>query len=150
MSTLARIRTWLLGLLVLQLVGLLTELLLLEHYEDLLQWIPLAAIAITLMLIAWHVVRPHVINVRTMQAVMAAFVLIGMMGIGLHLLGAAEFQMEIDPSQSPWTVLHKALRAQAPPALAPGVMVQMGLLGLVYSYRHPAAAAGDAAASRME
>jgi hypothetical protein len=32
----------------------------------------------------------------------------------------------------------KVVTAKAPPALAPGVMVQLGLLGLVYTYKHPA------------
>ena len=30
------------------------------------------------------------------------------------------------------------MRAKAPPVLASGIMVQFGLLGLVYAYRHPA------------
>ena len=30
------------------------------------------------------------------------------------------------------------MTAKAPPALAPAGMIQMGLLGLLYTYRHPA------------
>jgi hypothetical protein len=30
------------------------------------------------------------------------------------------------------------MTAKAPPAMAPGAMVQLGLIGLVYCYRHPA------------
>jgi len=29
------------------------------------------------------------------------------------------------------------MTAKTPPALAPGAMIQLGLLGLVYTYRHP-------------
>jgi hypothetical protein len=44
----------------------------------------------------------------------------------------------MDPSLSGWPLFVKVVTAKAPPALAPGVMVQLGLLGLVYTYRHPA------------
>jgi hypothetical protein len=150
MSTLGRIRTWLLAVLVFELLGTFVELLLLQHYEDFLQWVPLTIMALTLILIIWHVARPQPVTVRAMQAVMVALVIAGLAGVGLHLLGAAEFQLEMNPTLSRWTVFKKALQAQAPPALAPGVMLQMGLLGLIYAYRHPGAAAAGAAPSRME
>jgi hypothetical protein len=136
MSPLARIRWWLLAVLVFELVGALVELLLLRHFEDLLQWAPLVLIVLALLLVAWHVARPQPASVRTLQVTMGAFVLAGMVGIGAHLQGAAEFQLEMDPSQPRWSVFKKALQAQAPPALAPGVMLQMGLLGLIYTYRY--------------
>jgi len=139
MSTLVRIRSWLLALLVLQLAGSFIELVLLNHYEDVLQFIPLALIAPTLLLLVWHLVRPRPVTVRAIQVLMAGFVVAGLVGIVLHVQGAAAFQREMDPAQSSWSILQKAVRAQAPPALAPGVMLQMGLLGLVYAYRHPAA-----------
>jgi hypothetical protein len=31
----------------------------------------------------------------------------------------------------------KAIHSKAPPALAPAAMIQMGLLGLLYTYKHP-------------
>jgi hypothetical protein len=144
-SPLARMRRWLLGVLVFELIGTFVELLLLQHFEDTLQWVPLVLIVLTLFLIAWHVRRPQAANVLALQAAMGALALAGVIGVGAHLQGAAEFQMEMDPSQPRWTVFKKALQAQAPPALAPGVLLQMGLLGLVYAYRHPGAASDDAA-----
>ena len=133
-SPLARIRRFLLAVLAFELVGTLVELLLLQHFEDALQWIPLVLIVLTLLTIAWHASRPQPATIRTLQAVMVALVFAGLIGVGLHLQGAAEFQMEMDPSQPTWNVFKKALMAQAPPALAPGVMLQMGLLGLIYAY----------------
>ena len=35
------------------------------------------------------------------------------------------------------------MRAKVPPVLAPGVMVQLGFVGLLYAYRHPALDASD-------
>jgi hypothetical protein len=137
MLPLARIRWWLLAVLVFELVGTLVELLLLQHFEDLLQWVPLVLIVLTLILVAWHVARP--------QPATGARAAGDHGGPGpgrsrrhrRHLQGAAEFQLEMDPSQPLWNVVKKALQAQAPPALAPGVLLQMGLLGLIYTYRHP-------------
>ncbi len=63
----------------------------------------------------------------------------GLLGVVLHVRGNAEFQREMDPSLAGPTLWWKTLRAKAPPALAPGVLVQLGLLGLVYAARpHPA------------
>jgi hypothetical protein len=61
----------------------------------------------------------------------------------LHYQGNVEFQMEIDPTQHGSELFWKVMRAKAPPALAPGLMAQLGLLGLIYAFRHPSA--GDRA-----
>ena len=60
------------------------------------------------------------------------------LGIVLHYRGNLEFQLEIDATQSSWDLFRKVIHAKAPPALAPGAMTQLGLLGLVYTFRHPA------------
>jgi hypothetical protein len=56
-------------------------------------------------------------------------------GVYLHYLGNREFQLELDPSLSGLSLLGKVLHAKAPPALAPGHMSLMGLLGLAATYR---------------
>jgi hypothetical protein len=38
---------------------------------------------------------------------------------------------------SNWELLEKILRAKAPPLLAPGMMLQLGLLGLAYVFSDP-------------
>ena len=139
-----------LALLVFGLVGTIVELTLLEHYEEAWQFVPLGLIALALGVVAWHVLRPHAGNVRALQGVMCLFLLAGTVGVGLHLYGAAEFQIEIDPSQSRWEVFKKAMHAQAPPVLAPGVMMQLGLIGLIYSYRHPSLGGAGTASNCKE
>ena len=135
-APLARVRQWLLGLLILELAATLTELLLLKHFEDVLQWIPLVLMTATLAVIVWHIARPQPASVSALRILMVCLAFAGLTGIGLHLRGSAEFQWEMDPSQTRWTIFMKALQAQAPPALAPGIMLQMGLLGLIYAYGH--------------
>jgi hypothetical protein len=48
-----------------------------------------------------------------------------------------EFQRDIDPSMGELALMRKAIRAKSPPALAPGAMIQLGLIGLTSTYRHP-------------
>jgi hypothetical protein len=138
MNTLSVLRRWLLAILGLGLVGTGAELVLLEHYETALQWVPLAAIALALAVLIWHTVKRDALSIRALQATMVLFLVAGVAGTGFHFRGSAEFQLEIDPSQSRWEIIKKAMRSKAPPVLAPGLMMQLGLVGLAYAYRHPA------------
>ena len=137
MGALSTVRRLLLIVLVIGMAGTLTDLLLLGHYEDTAQFIPLALLGGALGAIALHVMRPTPSSVRLLQGVMALVVVAALAGMALHYNGAAEFQLEIDPSLSWWDVAKKVARAQSPPVLAPGAMLQLGLVGLVYTYRHP-------------
>jgi hypothetical protein len=140
--TLSTLRRWLLGLSVLGLVGTGVELVLLEHYEDTWQLVPLVLIVLTLSTLAWHGTRHSSASLRSVRAAMALCVAAGLVGIVLHLRGAAEFQREMDPSQSRWSVFKKAMRAKSPPVLAAGAMIELGLLGFAYAYVAKAAARG--------
>ena len=68
---------------------------------------------------------------------MFIYLLVGAWGVYLHLHGNVEFALERDPSLSGAKLIWKALRG-ATPALAPGALAQLGLLGLLYTYKHPA------------
>ena len=72
-------------------------------------------------------------TLRLLQFVMLTYIGTGVIGITLHFKANAEFQREIDPSLGGLALFWKVVEATAPPALAPGVMVQLGLLGLVYT-----------------
>ena len=131
------IRRLLFAVLVIGIGATLTDLLLLSHYEDTAQVSPLALLAAALAALAWHGTRPTLRTVRAIQALMSLFVVAGLIGAGLHFNGAAEFQREIDPSIEWWPLIRKVARSQSPPLLAPGAMVQLGLVGLIYAFRHP-------------
>ena len=142
-STVWTLRRWLVGVLVLGLVGTGLELVLLEHYEDPWQLVPLVLIAVALAVLAWDRTRPSASSARALQVTMTLFLLAGGLGVVLHFRGAAEFQLESDPSMAGWELFKKVVRAKAPPLLAPGLMVQLGLIGLVYSYRAAATPESD-------
>jgi hypothetical protein len=129
-----RLRLWVLGVLVLGLIGTVTELILLEHYEQPLQYVPLVLIVLGVMVLAWHALRPDTASLRVLQILMGLFVLAGFAGMAAHFNGSAEYQLELNPDMSNWELLEKILHAKAPPLLAPGMMLQMGLLGLAYAF----------------
>jgi hypothetical protein len=131
------LRQWLFWVLVLGLVGTETELLLLEHYDDPWQLVPLVLIVGAIAVLVWHARRPDARSLRAMQILMASFVMAGFVGLALHFRGAAEFQRETDPAMSTWDLVRKVMRTKAPPVLAPGVMLQLGLIGWAYAASHP-------------
>jgi hypothetical protein len=133
-SVVERLRLWVLGVLVLGLIGTVTELILLEHYEQALQFVPLVLIVLAVVVLAWHVLQPGTGSLRAVQIVMALFVLAGFAGALAHFNGSAEYQLELNPDMSNWELLEKIPHAKAPPLLAPGMMLWMGLLGLAYAY----------------
>jgi len=133
-----QLRRFILLLLAGGLVALFGELLALGHYEDWKQFAPLTAIGLTLLAIAWHVLSGAPLSVRVLQTVFVVLMVTGLVGIILHYQSNVEFQLEVSPALAGWELIKKALNAKAPPALAPGVMAQLGLLGLIYTFRHPA------------
>jgi hypothetical protein len=134
----SRLRRFLLFILALGMTGTAADLLLIEHYEDTWQAPPLVLIALALCLLAALWIKAGWIGVMLLRVTMALFIAAGTVGVLMHYNGNSEFQKEIDPNLSGWPLFVKVMTAKAPPALAPGVMVQLGLLGLVYTYRHPA------------
>ena len=131
----AHTRSALAAILCVGLVGTGTELWLLEHYEDRFQLLPMGAIGATLLALGWNWRAPGRLSRRTLQVVLSLLLVVGVTGVVLHVRGNAEFQREMDPSLAGWELWWKTLRAKAPPALAPGVLVQLALLGLVYAAR---------------
>jgi hypothetical protein len=137
-SSFRQLRLCILVLLVIGIAGTSADLLLLHHYEEVWQAFPLVLLGLALLNIIWIALAPGSASVISMRVVMVAFVAAGALGVVLHYSGNSEFQREIDPSLSGWDLFAKVMQAKAPPALAPGSMVQLGLLGLLYTYHHPA------------
>ena len=115
--------------------GTTIELLLLKHVAEATQLIPVVLLGVAFVTVAWHARRPTVGSLMTVQIIMVLFVAAGLIGMVLHYQANVEFQRETDPSLAGRALLWNVLRAKVPPALAPGVMVQLGLIGLAYTYR---------------
>jgi hypothetical protein len=146
-STLDRLRGLILALLTFGLIATGVDLVLLEHYEDARQLIPLGIIGLAVATIAWHVVAGGAASLLALRVVMTGGLVAGALGMVFHFQGNMGFQLDMNPDIGAWDLVWRVLHAKAPPALAPGAMAQLGLLGLIYCYRHPAASS-EAGANR--
>ena len=132
--TLRRLLLW---LLLFGLAGVATDLTLLGHYEDARMVLPFLAIAIAAAGTIARLVRPSAASIRWLRASMVPMMAAGAAGAYLHYAGGLEFQQDLDPTLSRWQLFWKVLHMQAPPMLAPGMLVQFALLGLASTYRDP-------------
>ena len=55
--------------------------------------------------------------------------------MAVHYRGNAEFELEMDASLGGWQLFLESVHG-ATPALAPAAMMHLGLLGLLYTWRH--------------
>ncbi len=133
------LRGLLLAVIVVGILGLAAELVLLEHYEEVWQVVPLAALGLALLTAGAVAARPGRATLQGFRGVMAALSVAGLVGVYLHFQGNVEFERESDSGLSGLPLVWEALRG-ATPALAPGALAQLGLLGLVFAHRHPALA----------
>lgn len=135
-DSLSLVRRGLLALLAFGCVGLLGELVLLEHYEEWLQITPLALLGVTMLTILWQWTSPTRASLRALQVVMLLLIVAGAVGVVLHFAGNYEFERELEPDLGGMPFWLEVIRG-ATPTLAPGTLIQFGLLGLLYAYRHP-------------
>lgn len=117
--------------------GMALELFFLEHTESLWQWLPLIALGAGILSGLVAAIRPRRSTIRPFRMLMFAFLIVGLLGVLLHYQGNVEFALERDPSLSGLPLVWKVLRG-ATPALAPATLAQLGLLGFIFSWRHPA------------
>ena len=145
-TTLARIRRLLLGILVLGIPGTAAELLLLGHFKGWTQLIPFALIGLALLALLWNGGDRSRRPLVALRLVMLLFIFSGGLGVLLHYRGNVEFELEMYPSTTGLALFKKAMTG-ATPALAPGAMIVLGLVGLAYTIGHPRLAPGSGAAS---
>lgn len=136
-ATIATVRRLLFLTLFLGLAGTFAELLLLGHFEDWTQYVPLVVLVGALSAQGWFLASRSAASVRGVRAAMWICILSGAAGVLLHYQGNMEFELEMTPGAAGWP-LFSAVMTGATPALAPGSMVQLGLVGLAWAFRHPA------------
>jgi hypothetical protein len=141
-SILDRLRRLLLAILAFGLIGTSTELWLLGHYEDIWQWLPLVLSGLGLVALAWHGLAPRRASLMTLRGVMVLVSVSGFVGTFQHYRGNVEFERELSPNLGGFTLFAEAMQG-ATPALAPGTMTLLGLLGLAATFRQTLPDAGD-------
>ena len=133
----SQLRRLVLALFCLGVTGTGTELIALGHFEDPWQLVPLFVLSVALLSAALQAFAASTASLRFFKTVALTMMAAGAAGIILHYRGNLEFQLETYPDLAGWELFRKIIHAKAPPALAPGVMAQLGLLGLIYAFRHP-------------
>ena len=131
------LRRLLIGVLVFGIVGAIIDLLLLEHTEGFWQWIPLVALGAALVAAVVCLAAPSALMVRLLVWSMALNLAMGLAGLVLHLKGNVEFELEMYPTMGGFELAWEALKG-ATPALAPGSLILIALVGVVACYGHPA------------
>lgn len=136
-TTADTIRKALIAILVFGLFGTEVELFLLKHTDGFWQLVPVILVGATLVLATWAGLRASPASLGVLRVVMGIFLIAGAVGVYLHLTGNIGYEKESNPGLS-GADLYKAALMGSTPLLAPGVMLQLGLIGLLYTYRHPA------------
>ncbi len=131
------LRDLIFAIIVIGTLGLIAELLLQEHIETWQQWIPLILLGLGLAATVLVRVTPGRRSLLMFRMIMLSYLASGALGVYLHLAGNAEFAIERTPELGGLALFWEALRG-ATPALAPGALAQLGLLGIAYAFRHPA------------
>lgn len=117
--------------------GTFIELLFLEHFEETVQFAPLAAILAGAVVLAAALWRPGPRTVAIARWTMLLLVLVAAIGVVLHFRSNVAFELEMEPdtrgARLVWLALHGAT-----PSLAPGALAQLGLVGFLFTLGHPA------------
>lgn len=129
-----RVRRLLTVILLIGSFGLGIELLLLGHFEEPAQLVPLVLIAAGIIAVAWTAARPTRGALTSLRLVAGAQIIGGTIGVALHYQSNVEFAHEMYADIGGYRLVREALTG-AIPALAPGALIQLGLLGVAYTIK---------------
>lgn len=132
----AVIRRGLIAIFLFGVTGTALELVLLEHLDGWKQWVPVALLALGAVQGAWVAWRPQPVALRAFAGLLATYLIAGAVGTWFHYAGNVEWELERTPEIAGFA-LFKAAMEGATPSLAPGTMIQLGLIGLLFTWRHP-------------
>ena len=129
-------RTMILAVLLLGILGVGGELLFLSHTAGFFQLAPLVLLVMSLLVLGWHALDRTPASLRAFQITMLLVLASGIAGTALHYQSNEAFELEGNPEAKGLELFSRIMAGPAP-SLAPGAMIQLGLLGLIYSFRHP-------------
>lgn len=131
------VRKALAAILIFGLVGIEVELFLLKHTDGFWQLVPVALVGATILVASLALAQPGPASLGILRVMMSVFLVVGIVGVYQHFTGNVGYEKESNPGLA-GAELYKAAAMGSTPLLAPGVMLQLGLIGLLYTYRHPA------------
>lgn len=134
--TLSFIRSFLLLIFLLGVAGTSAELVLIGHTEEFWQYIPLVLFGLSCIFLAWHTLSSGSLGLKLFRYMNGIFLLSGLLGLYLHYKANVEFEIEMYPNMAGLELFWEAITG-ATPAIAPGTMILLGLMGWLYTFRHP-------------
>ena len=117
------------GLFFLGALGVLVELLLIEHHSDWRERLPLFVLGGSLVALALEAWRGGPGLRALLRLGSSTLVVVSLVGLYLHYRSNEEFQRELHPELEGWGLFLASMRAHSPPSLAPAVLVLLGILG---------------------
>lgn len=136
-NVLQQLRRFLLGVVAVIFLMTIFELILFDHTEEPLQWIPFLVSGAGLLSVFGAWIAPGQTSIRILRWIMIAVALSSFVGIYLHFNGNLVFTREINPSFSLYESIWPAMKGSYP-LLAPGILFLAGVLGISVTYYHPA------------
>ncbi|WP_445664017.1 hypothetical protein [Fodinibius sp. AD559] len=133
---LQRLRRFLFGVVAFTLIGIIAELILLEHTEERLQWVPFIVSVVGGISAGMVWFKPDATTLKVFRWVMVGMIVISFFGVYFHFQGNLDFTREINPSYSLSESIWPAIKGSYP-LLAPGVFFLVGILGSAATYKHP-------------
>jgi len=118
-------------------IGTVVDLLLVEHRQDLVQFIPFILSGLGLIAVAAALFRPQRTTLRALQIVMVLNILGSLFGVYEHVEHNMAFALEIRPNTTTSAAFWAALSG-ANPLLAPGILALAAIIALAATYYHPA------------
>ncbi|MFN1834722.1 hypothetical protein AB2B38_005620 [Balneola sp. MJW-20] len=111
--------------------GVVIELFLLGHYEDSKQLIPVFSIGVSLPAAVILYFRRTTSTIVFFKIILSILTITGIYGTFLHLKANYEFETEMKPTSGGWDLIVDSLSG-ALPALAPGSMIALALIGFIF------------------
>lgn len=136
-DVLRRLRLFLLVLAGLVFAGAVVELVLSEHTETLVQWIPFILSGLGIAAILAALFRPQRLTLMALRLVMVLVVLGSLLGVYEHLANNIGLELEIRPNATVVSVFMEGLKG-ASPLLAPGMLAVAAIIAIAATYYHPA------------
>lgn len=115
-------------------VGILSDLLLMNHYENFSQILPILLISVCLILfLATLLIKTKRIS-NFFKCALALLTICAFAGIYFHLRGKADFKIEIDPNLKGWNLFLACITGHSlPPVLAPASIILVALSGYAWA-----------------
>jgi hypothetical protein len=135
-KALAAVRASLLGILLFGLVGMIVELVLLRHTEGLLELSPIVLLALAVLVVTWDSFSGSRLSRVVLLTTMVGFLASGLAGVWLHYHANLGYERDSNPGASTSEVYRKAVMGSTP-TLAPGAMLELGLVGLLLALLPP-------------